>query len=145
MPNRVLLVAQNATLQAGNLPDKFGKLNNTSLYKGKIVLINFWASWCSPCRKKNPDLVRFFNSYERTLFDIIGISFDDNLKDWKAAIVKDKIKWLQLIDSEYTNGKLSTYYDITSVPANILIDRNQKIIGFNMTLQEIKNILDKNK
>lgn len=126
-----------------DLPDKFGKINNTSLHNGKYVLINFWASWCSPCREKNPDFIKLYNSYKRTLFEIIGISFDDNLKDWHAAIDKDKIKWVQLIDTEYTKGKLSSFYDIGSVPANILIDRDQKIIGFNMSLQEIKTILDK--
>ena len=89
-------------------------------------------------------MVKLFNSYKRSQFDIIGISFDDDLKSWRAAIVKDKIKWLQLIDTKYTNGTLSSYYDITGVPSNILINRDGKILGFDLTYNEIKKFTDDN-
>lgn len=127
-----------------SLPDIFGKKIETSIYTGKIVLINFWASWCAPCREKHPEVVKLFDSYNRSQFDIIGISFDDNLKSWRAAVVKDKIKWLQLIDTKYTYGTLSSYYDIKGVPSNILINRDGKILGFDLTYNEIKKIIDNN-
>lgn len=124
------------------LPNSLGKIIRTSIYHGKFVLINFWASWCAPCREKHPHLINLYKEYNRNQFEIIGVSFDNDLKEWKKALNKDKIGWLQLIDSSYINGKLSKFYDITAVPANILLDRNEKILGFDLTLSEIKNFID---
>jgi thiol-disulfide isomerase/thioredoxin len=125
-----------------DLPDSLGQLIRTSIYNGKFVLINFWASWCAPCREKHPQLINFYKEYKRNQFEIIGISFDSDLTDWKKALNIDKVGWLQLVDTSYTNGNISKFYDITSVPANILLDGNQKILGFDLNLSEIKNLID---
>lgn len=94
-----------AQLKAGqdapgiSLSDVKGKLENLSDHKGKVVLVDFWASWCAPCRKANPNLVRLYKKYKQKGFEIFGVSIDENKTSWKKAIASDKITWPQVIET----------------------------------------------
>lgn len=94
-------------------------------FRGKYVLLDFWGSWCVPCRKGNPHLKKLYNQYKDKGFDIIGIAKDDNSKDaWRKAIEKDGLPWHQILV-----GDLDIKYNITSYPTKILVDKQGKIIG----------------
>jgi thiol-disulfide isomerase/thioredoxin len=100
-------------------------------YESGYTLLDFWASWCVPCRKSHPKFISLFNKYSKSNFKVIGISIDENMEDWKKAIAKDSISiWPNVIDTENENGlNLAKKYNINYYPTKILIDRNGIIIG----------------
>lgn len=100
-----------------------------SSYKGKYVLVDFWASWCGPCRQENPNLVQAFNKFKNKGFDILGVSIDTNKDAWKKAIKTDNLTWIQLLD---TTKEIAELYSISSIPQNYLIDPSGKIIAKNL-------------
>jgi thiol-disulfide isomerase/thioredoxin len=101
-------------------------------FKGKYVLIEFWASWCHPCRAENPNLLKAYQSYKGKDFTIIGISLDDDGTKWKKAIKEDNMPWTQLSDLKGWQNELSTYYGILSIPSSLLVDPKGKIIARNL-------------
>jgi thiol-disulfide isomerase/thioredoxin len=102
-----------------------GQTLSLSTFSGKYVLLEFWGSWCVPCRKGNPHLKELYYSYKDKGFDIIGIAKDDDTKDaWVKAVKKDELPWHQILV-----GDLDTKYNITSYPTKILIDQKGIIIG----------------
>lgn len=105
-----------------------------SSFKGKYVLIDFWASWCGPCRAENPNVVDAYNQYKDKNFTILGISLDNpGKKDaWLAAIEKDQLNWTQLSDLNGWSNAVAKQYGIRSIPQNFLIDPNGKIIAKNL-------------
>lgn len=122
-------------------PDANGRLTRLSDFKGKYVLVDFWASWCTPCREENPNLIYAYQKYQNKNFSILSISID-RLKDkkkWIQAVKEDKLPWKQVSDlkTENTAAKL---YGITSIPANVLIDPNGKILAKDL---KGKELLDK--
>ena len=100
-------------------------------FKNKnYVLLDFWASWCIPCRQSTPALIRTYNLYKEKGLEIISISVDDNEKAWKEAVLKDKIPWLNIITGSKPNTQsLRTLYNVTPVPTYILIDKDGIIVG----------------
>lgn len=116
---------------------------NTKSLRNKYVLVNFWASWCKPCRALNPELKVLYEKYKERGFEIVGISLDTEKKAWKKAIRQDGLQWTQLIDEKAFNGTLPKYYDIYAVPVKILIDKEGKIVGFDLSTSEIESILRK--
>ncbi|WP_456311647.1 redoxin domain-containing protein [Pseudomonas shirazensis] len=123
------------------LPDQNGSLVDIKKFSGKIVLIDFWASWCAPCRKKSPELIALRQQYSGTNFEIIGISRDKNIKQWTAAIEKDKLDWINLLDQDQ---KIENSIGIENIPYNYLIDEKGIIIGINLSPTEISKILSAN-
>jgi len=105
----------------------------------KYTLIDFWASWCKPCRRKNPKIKALYETYKSRGFNVIGISSDRDAEKWQLAIKKDALPWTNYISPEMYRDLL-----ISSIPYTFLIDENAKIIGVNLTEQEIKTILEKN-
>jgi peroxiredoxin len=102
-----------------------------SSFRGKYVLIDFWASWCGPCRQENPNVVRVYNKYKSKNFTIIGVSLDkaEGKSAWMDAIKNDGLSWTQVSDLKFWNNQVATLYYITSIPSNFLLDPNGKIIA----------------
>jgi len=112
-----------------------------SHFVGKYVLLDFWASWCSPCREQNPGLVKIYNKYYNHPFEIISISLDFEKKNWKSAIKKDNMKWVNISDLKFWNNAIVKSYAIFSIPQNLLIDPQGIIIAKNLDMHELDNIL----
>lgn len=114
------------------LNDPSGNPVTLSSYKGKWVLLDFWASWCVPCRQENPNLVRTYNTYKRKGFEILSISLDSSRQAWTNAIKKDKLSWKQVSDLKGLKSTAASLYGINSIPASFLIDKEGKIIAKNL-------------
>ncbi|MCH4824603.1 AhpC/TSA family protein [Gramella lutea] len=138
-PERILKVGDK--IADFSLPDVNGQMVNTKDFRNKIVLIDFWASWCGPCRKKHPKLKRIYDDYKNDGFEIIGVSTDTNINHWKKAIVKDSIDWINLNENKNYNGKVASRYNIRALPTTYLIDNDGVIISKNITLEELKDYL----
>lgn len=98
-------------------------------FKGKYVLVDFWASWCGPCRAENPNVLEAYNKYQDKNFTVVGISLDDKDANWKKAIRDDKMPWTQLSDLKGWKNEVSTYYGIQGIPSNLLVDPSGKIVA----------------
>ncbi len=109
--------------------DTEGKLISFSSFKGKYVLIDFWASWCGPCRAENPNVLKAYNAYKDKNFTVLGISLDDKAENWKKAIKEDGMPWTQLSDLKGFKNEVSTYYGIMGIPSTLLVDPKGNIIA----------------
>lgn len=107
--------------------------------RGKYVLLDFWASWCYPCREENPNLVRAFNQYKNRNFTVLGISLDQPGKQdaWTKAIREDGLSWLHVSDLKYWKNEVALLYSVRSIPQNFLLDPNGKIIAANLRGEEL--------
>ena len=114
--------------------DPNGNPVKLSSFRGKYVLVDFWASWCGPCRGENPNVVNAFNMYKDKGFTVLGVSLDDEKgeKNWLNAIEKDGLAWTQVSDLKGWNNEVSKAYGIRSIPQNLLIDPNGVIVGKNL-------------
>ncbi|WP_420602536.1 TlpA family protein disulfide reductase [Flagellimonas sp.] len=134
--DQLALGSKMANFKAMN---KNGTLISLSDFRGSYVLVDFWASWCRPCRVENPKLLELYKTVKNVKFDIVGVSIDSNKDHWEKAIEKDKLEWNQILDSEQTIYK---QYLLSSLPANFLLDKEGKIISKNITAQELKARLE---
>jgi thiol-disulfide isomerase/thioredoxin len=101
-------------------------------FSGKYVFVDFWASWCGPCRAENPNVLQAYNKYKNKNFTVVGVSLDDNGEKWKKAIKDDNMPWTQLSDLKGWKNEVSTYYGIMGIPSSLLIDPQGKIIARNL-------------
>ena len=109
-----------------------GELMKLSELKGKVVLIDFWASWCGPCRKENPNVVRVYDKYRESGFEILGVSLDKTKDKWEAAIKKDGLTWHHVSDLKGWKNEAAQTYGVRSIPHTVLVDREGKIIVRNL-------------
>jgi thiol-disulfide isomerase/thioredoxin len=115
-----------------------------SSFRGKYVLLDFWASWCGPCRQENPNVVKAYKKYKDKNFAIIGVSLDktDTRSNWLSAIKNDGLSWTQVSDLKFWNNEVAVLYYIRSIPANFLIDPNGKIIAKDLRGNDLENKLE---
>lgn len=114
------------------LPDPNGNTLKLSDYKGKIVLIDFWASWCRPCRAENPNVVKMYSKYKNKDFEIFGVSLDKSKDAWVKAIENDGITWPQVSDLQFWNCAAAKTYQVKGIPQTYLIDKEGKILAKNL-------------
>jgi peroxiredoxin len=106
-----------------------GEIVLLSSKRGKYVLVDFWASWCKPCRQENPNLVKAFNKYRYQGFDIFQVSLDRNKESWLKGIQDDQLNWTQVSDLKMWDSPVVGLYGIQGIPHNLLLDPNGKIIA----------------
>jgi peroxiredoxin len=129
------------------LPDTTGNLFSLSSLKGKVVLIDFWAAWCRPCRMENPNMVRLYDTYSKHGFDILGVSLDDNRENWLRAIQTDGLVWHHVSDLKRFKSAAGQLYGVEGIPYTVLVDRSGNIIAKGLRgealEQKIKEVLGK--
>jgi peroxiredoxin/sRNA-binding regulator protein Hfq len=112
--------------------DLNGKAISLTDLRGGYVLLDFWASWCVPCRKENPSVLHAYNKFKNKGFTIFAVSLDDNAESWKKAVAEDHLPWMQVSDLKGTDNAAALKYGIFSIPSNFLIDPKGKIIAINL-------------
>lgn len=131
--------------QAANFtqPDVNGKPVSLTDFRGKYVLVDFWASWCQPCRMDNPNVVRAYNEFKDKNFTILGVSLDQSKDAWQKAIQQDNLTWTHVSDLKFWNNAAATQYGVQSIPYNVLVDPQGNIIAENLHGEEIVQTLRK--
>lgn len=124
------------------LPDVNGIAQKLSDHKGKIVLIDFWASWCGPCRRANPGLGKLYSKYNPKGFEIFGVSLDDEKNAWKKAIAADRIKWKQVIASGGWDAPVAIEWKLEQIPSSFLLDQQGKVIAIDPSKEDIEKYLN---
>lgn len=123
------------------LPAVNGDTLRLSNLKGKVVLLDFWASWCGPCRASNKDLVKLYSKYKSKGFEIYGISLDEDMVKWKKAIQKDKISWLQVNDNGGWDAQTAIKWRINEIPTSYLIDKDGKLVAMDLQGKDLEKAL----
>jgi thiol-disulfide isomerase/thioredoxin len=123
------------------LPQVNGDTLKLSSFKGKIVLIDFWASWCGPCRAANHELLRVYAKYKEKGFEIYSISLDDNGQAWRKAISRDKIKWKQVTDPGGWEANTARNWEIEALPTNFLMDKDGVLVAKDLEGKDLEKAL----
>lgn len=123
------------------LPDTTGTEIALSSLRGKYVLVDFWASWCGPCRYENPTVVKAFNEFKDKNFTVLGVSLDADKDKWIQAIKDDNLTWTHISDLKAWNNAAARLYNINSIPSNLLLDPDGKIIAKNLRGEKLLNTL----
>ena len=125
------------------LPDQNGTIQKLSALKGNYVLVDFWASWCGPCRVENPNVVRAYHKFKKYGFRVLGVSLDRNKEKWLAAIEKDQLSWGHISDLKGWKSEGAATYQVRSIPASFLVGPEGKIIAKNLRGPVLESTLEK--
>ena len=142
------MIARMEKVQVGSeapdftLPDVDGNPVSLSSFRGKYVLVDFWAAWCPDCRKENPNIVAAWEKYKNKNFAVLGVSLDRNREQWLAAIEKDKLAWTQVSDLKYWSSEAAVLYCIRWIPMSFLIDPEGKIVAVGLEGEDLHNKLE---
>jgi peroxiredoxin len=118
------------------LPDPTGKVRKLSDLKGKVVLIDFWASWCGPCRRENPNVVKAYNTYKKDGFEVMSVSLDKDGNAWKQAIQQDGLVWTNHVsDLLFWNSKAAADYGVHSIPFPVLVDKKGNVVAMGNSIR----------
>lgn len=123
------------------LPDIKGDSVSLASLKGKVVLLDFWASWCMPCRAANKKLVKIYDKYKTQGFEIYSVSVDDEKRDWVKAIEKDKISWLQVNDPKSWGAQSAVNWDISVLPSTFLINKNGDVVAIDPEEKKLESAI----
>ncbi len=126
-----------------SLPTVDGKVVTLSSFKGKYVLLDFWASWCGPCRAENPNVVAAYQKFKDKNFTVLGVSLDNNKDAWQKAVTDDNLTWTQVSDLKGWSSAAAQQYSVQSIPSNFLIDPSGKIVARNLRGEELKTELSR--
>jgi len=128
------------------LKDTNGMAVDSRTYRGKYMLVVFWASWCGPCRAEHPELNALYSKYKDKGLQMIGVSIDKDVAKWKEAIVQDRLHWTnQVIEPSVYEGDLIQFYQIEGIPTSLLVDKEGKIVAFDLSPKQIESLVRKNK
>jgi len=142
MINRMATLAIGSEAPNLELPNAEGEIVPLASLRGKYVLIDFWASWCKPCRWENPQNVALYKKYKDKGFEIYGVSLDKNKEAWINAIKEDSLSWVHVSDLKFYDSEAAQLYNVEAIPFTVLIDKEGKIIAKNLRGEELKSKLE---
>lgn len=122
--------------------DSDGNIRKLSDFKGKHILLDFWASWCGPCRQENPQLVKVYKSFKDKGFEIYGFSIDDNRNAWRKAVVKDSLSWINVQDANGSHSTMAALYNVRAIPAKFLINPKGVVIAKIWSTGHLEEVLN---
>ncbi|WP_145856667.1 TlpA disulfide reductase family protein [Pedobacter suwonensis] len=125
------------------LNDINGKAISLASYRGSYVLVDFWASWCVPCRAENPNVIEAYKKFKEKGFKVLGVSLDTKKGAWLKAIKEDKLPWTQVCDFKASESEVAKRYKISSIPANVLINPEGKIVAKDLRGSDLEDTLSK--
>ncbi|TXF88957.1 redoxin domain-containing protein [Neolewinella aurantiaca] len=137
---RTFAVGAEAPLFAGPNPE--GEEISLESLRGKVVLIDFWASWCGPCRRENPNVVKLYEAYKDKGFEILAVSLDKTKDRWVKAIADDNLTWLHISDLKGWRSQYAQQYGVSSIPQTVLLDREGKILARNLRGKSLEDKLE---
>ena len=123
------------------LPNTNDSMINLSSFTGKVVLIDFWASWCGPCRASNPHIRKLYNKFKDAGFEVFAVSLDNQKEDWLKAIKHDKLSFTHVIDADAWNSKVAVRYFVDEIPTSFLLDKTGRIAGINLQGKRLEEVI----